>query len=47
MTIGMACEVNPHIRRIESGEHLTDEKIVVETIQLEKNIQHDVDSEVV
>jgi len=47
MTIGMTCEVDPYIRTTESVEHLADEKIVVETIQLENKTRHDVDSEVV
>ena len=45
MTIGMTCEVDPYIRTTESVKHLTDEKIVVETIQLEKKNGHDADSE--
>ena len=47
MTIGMTCEVDPYIWTNDSGEQLVDEKIVVETIQLEKKTRHDVDSEVV
>jgi len=47
MTIGMTCEVDPYIRTTELGEHLTDEKIVVETIQLEKKTRHEVDIKVV
>jgi len=47
MTIGMTCEIDPYIRTIGSVEHLADEKIVIETIELEKKTRHDVDSEVV
>jgi len=46
MTIEMTCEVDPYIRTTGSVEHLSDEKIVVETIELEKKTRHDVDSEV-
>ena len=47
MTIGMTCEVDPYIRTTGSVEHLVDEKIVVQMIELEKKTRHDVDSEVV
>ena len=47
MMIGMTCEIDPYIRTTGSVEHLVDEKIVVQMIELEKKTWHDVDSEVV
>jgi len=47
MTIGMTCKIDTYIRTTGLVEHLTDEKIVVKTIELEKKTRHDVDSEVV
>jgi len=47
MMIGMTCEIDPYLRITGIGEHLTNENIVVETIQLEKKNRHDVHSEVV
>ena len=47
MMIGMTCEIDPYIWTTGSVEHLANEKIVVETIELEKKIRHDIDSEVV
>jgi len=47
MMIGMVFEVDPYIQITGSVEHLADEKIIVETIQLEKKTWHDVDSDVV
>ena len=47
MMIGMTCEIDPYIRTTGSVEHLVDEKIVVQMIELEKKTRCDVDSEVV